>query len=89
MSQSNFQVRPQGLYCTHSEALASGFCPDCEQTVNLLPAVGMCMDVAPSYIAACRPAGDPSPWCHFPKGHIGPHRCGDDVWSGHTPSAEG
>ena len=31
------EVRRGGLYCTHSEALESGFCPDCEQTVNLLP----------------------------------------------------
>lgn len=36
------EVRRGGLYCTHPEPLASGFCPDCEQTVNPLPVCDAC-----------------------------------------------
>lgn len=45
----------RGLYCTHSEALASGFCPDCEQTVNLLPVA----EKSPDECSICRGRREP------------------------------
>ena len=68
--------------CRENEELRADLAASRKIIAKLNDAVGaMCMDVAPSYIAVCRPAGDPTPWCHSQKGHIGPHRCGDDVWS--------
>jgi hypothetical protein len=42
--------------------------------------VTMCVSVAPGRIASCVPPGNPTPWCHLPKGHAGPHQCGDLKW---------
>lgn len=46
----------------------------------------MCMDIAPSSIAACVPPSKDKyyffrvPFCHLPKGHAGPHVCGEFRW---------
>jgi hypothetical protein len=42
----------------------------------------MCMDVAPGQFAPRKDAAGMFrvPWCHLPKGHEGPHRCGSAVW---------
>ena len=36
------EARRGGLYCTHPEPTAGGFCPDCEQELNLLPVCDAC-----------------------------------------------
>lgn len=49
---------------------------------------GMCMDVAPGYIACCQPFSTINgcyltPWCHLKKGHPGPHVYrGEWKWEG-------
>jgi len=49
-----------------------------------VPAQGMCYDVAPGRVAVLVPPGPDgvmrTPWCHLPKGHEGPHRCGEYRW---------
>jgi|PlaIllAssembly_1097288.scaffolds.fasta_scaffold00167_6 NTP pyrophosphatase (non-canonical NTP hydrolase) len=44
----------------------------------------MCMDISPGHVAVqASPDKDGTlrtPWCHLPKGHDGPHQCGDFRW---------
>jgi len=52
---------------------------------KMMESAGMCMDIAPAHIAVCVPPGKfgelRSPFCHLPKGHDGPHVCGEDKWA--------
>jgi len=63
---------------------------DCKAQIRALCAyettsnAGLCMDIAPGRVAACVPPGKDvrlrTPWCHLPKGHEGPHVCGEHRW---------
>jgi hypothetical protein len=54
---NNPEVRRGGLYCTHPETTSAGWCPDCEQELNLLPVAEKSPNVAeksPDECSICR-----------------------------------